>query len=66
MENRRFFFLKIVLFGFKITYESYLRGTVDNNLGPDRLAGPKALDPNHARQGQGIPPTHTINVAHLT
>ncbi len=22
------------------------QGTVDNNLGPDRLAGPKALDPN--------------------
>ena len=26
------------------------QGTVDNNLGPDRLAGPKALDPNHCRQ----------------
>ncbi len=25
-------------------------GTVDNNLGPDRLAGPKALDPNYGRQ----------------
>ncbi len=23
------------------------RGTVDNNQGPDRLAGPKALDPNY-------------------
>ena len=23
------------------------QGTVDNNLGPDRLAGPKALDPNY-------------------
>ncbi len=22
------------------------QGTVDNNLGPDRLAGPMALDPN--------------------
>ena len=22
------------------------QGTVENNLGPDRLAGPKALDPN--------------------
>ena len=21
-----------------------------NNLGPDRLAGPKAIDPNHCRQ----------------
>ena len=32
----------------------YLRvipqGTVDNILGPDRLAGPKALDPNYSRQ----------------
>ena len=26
------------------------QGTVDNNLGPDRLAGPKARDPNHCRQ----------------
>ncbi len=26
------------------------QGTVDNNLGPDRLAGPKALDPNYFRQ----------------
>ena len=25
-------------------------GTVDNNLGADRLAGPKALDPNYCRQ----------------
>ena len=24
--------------------------TVDTNLGPDRLAGTKALDPNHCRQ----------------
>ncbi len=23
---------------------------VDNNLGPDRLASPKALDPNYCRQ----------------
>ena len=26
------------------------QGTVDDNLGPDRLAGPKALDPNYCRQ----------------
>ena len=61
-------------------------GTFDNNLGLDRLASPKALDPNYCRQptlslhgiclkvlseqgtglhlrGQGIPPTHTNNVA---
>ncbi len=25
------------------------QGTVDNNLGPDRLAGPKALYPNYCR-----------------
>ena len=30
--------------------DSYPQGTVDNNLGPDRLAGPKALDPNYCRQ----------------
>ena len=44
------------------------QGTVDNNLRPDRLEGPKALDPNYFRLPtcQDIPPTHTINVAHLT
>ncbi len=60
------------------------QGTVDNNLGPDRFVGPKALGPYHYRQptlllhdlslevltvpnwGQGTPPTHAINVAHLT
>ena len=26
------------------------QGTVDNNLGPDRLAGPKALGPNYCKQ----------------
>ena len=26
------------------------QGTVDNNLGPDRLEGPNALDPNYCRQ----------------
>ncbi len=26
------------------------QGTVDNNLGPDRLAGPKSLDLNYSRQ----------------
>ena len=26
------------------------QGTVDNNPGLDRLAGPKALDPNYCRQ----------------
>ncbi len=35
------------------TLRPYIRvipqGTVDNNLGPDRLAGPKALAPNYCR-----------------
>ncbi len=26
------------------------QGTFEINLGPDRLAGPKALNPNHCRQ----------------
>ncbi len=26
------------------------QGTADNNLRPDRLAGQKAVDPNHCRQ----------------
>ena len=30
-------------------YMSQPQGTVDNNLGPDCLVGPKALDPNIAR-----------------
>ncbi len=66
-------------------YSYYIRlipqGTVDNNLlGPDRLAGPKSLDPNYCRQpiltvhgtelrlfgARVLPPTHTINVAYLT
>ena len=47
----------------KIRIHSFIRGmigiyyirvipqeTVDNNLGPDRLAGPKALEPNYGRQ----------------
>ena len=47
-------YLSVIVLNGKIKYkiyESYLRGrTVNNNLGPDRLAGPKALDPNHCRQ----------------
>ncbi len=35
------------------TSQFYIRlipqGTVDNNLGPDRLSGPKTLDPNYFR-----------------
>ncbi len=26
------------------------QGTDDNNLGPDRLAGPRALDPDYCRE----------------
>ncbi len=36
------------------TIENMIRaipqGKVDNDLGPDRLAGPKSLDPNYCRQ----------------
>ncbi len=64
------------------------QGTVDNKLGPDRLAGPKTLDQTsnlmiarplsgslncavhgielHLFGTKAFPPTHTINVAHLT
>ena len=36
----------------EIIYTIWLipQGTVDNNLGPDRLEDPKALDPNYCRQ----------------
>ncbi len=38
----------------RIECRPYIRvipqGTVDNNLGPDRLAGSKTLDPNYSRQ----------------
>ncbi len=35
----------------QIHYTSHTsEGTVDNNLGPGCLAGPKALDPNYCRQ----------------
>ena len=47
IDNKSSFFQCVIL-----TY--YIRvihqETVDNNLGPDRLAGPKALDPNYCRQ----------------
>ena len=32
------------------TLQVISQGAVVNNLGPDRLAGPKALDPNYCRQ----------------
>ncbi len=53
------------------------QGMVHNNIGPDRSAGPPIADNlclkiltvhvNELRLflGQGILPTHTINVAHL-
>ncbi len=38
-----------MMFNFEAT--PYIpQGTVDKNLGPDRLAGPKALDSNFCRQ----------------
>ncbi len=43
----------IIIINLQYLALSYLRvipqGTVNNNLGPDRLAGPKALDPNYRR-----------------
>ena len=33
-----------------ITLRVIPQGAIDNNLGPDRLAGPKALDPNYYRK----------------
>ncbi len=46
--------VEISIKGYKATSDDYIRlipqGTVDNNLGPDCLAGPKALDPNYCRQ----------------
>ena len=84
--------LNKIAFGFPRKFIRVIpQGTVDNNLGPDCLAGPKALDPNYCRQptlwlhdlcladlnvhGNELclfgakappPPTHTINIAHLT
>ena len=47
--------LKVFLVLIYLFYHQYIirlipHGTFDNNLGPDRLAGPKALDPNYRRQ----------------
>ncbi len=39
MKFRLWFYLRVIP-----------QGTVDNNLRPDRLAGPKALDPNYSIQ----------------
>ena len=51
--NKQFYWFFIVLSITFMLQESLKRclrvipqETVDNNLGPDRLAGPKALDPN--------------------
>ncbi len=48
--------LKTIYLSYLIIIRLIPQGTVDNNLGPDRLAGPKALDPNYCRQ-----PTLTLN-----
>ena len=34
----------------ELAFTSHTSGDGDNNLGPDRLAVPKALDPNYCRQ----------------
>ncbi len=48
------------------------QGTIDNNLGPDRLAGPKVLDPTKTQPTLwlhdlcfDVLTVHTINVARL-
>ena len=38
------------ILGFVRLIRLITQGTVDNNLGPDRLANPKYLDPNYCRQ----------------
>ncbi len=38
------------------------QGTVDNNLGPDRLSGPKALDPDHCKKHS----LHDLSIEVLT
>ncbi len=43
-----FFFL--LKYRVVVTYESYPQRTVDNNIGPDRFEGSKALDLNYCRQ----------------
>ncbi len=43
------YFLNVHLF--RMTYiRVFPQGTFDNNLGPDRLADPKDLDPKYCRQ----------------
>ncbi len=42
--------MNLILTKFNLDQRVIPQGTVDNNLGPDRLAGPKALDPNYCRQ----------------
>ncbi len=39
--------------------DSIHQGTVDNNLGPDRFAGPKAVNPNYA-DNQACDCTHFV------
>ncbi len=42
------------------------QGTVDNNLGPDRLTDPKALDPKYCRQLNPSPPKRRGNALTIT
>ncbi len=39
-----------LIYPFKKYIRFILQVTVDNNIGPDRLAGTRALDPNYCRQ----------------
>ena len=40
----------IPIYSHELIIRLILQGTVDNNLGPDSLLGPNALDPNYYRQ----------------
>ncbi len=46
-----FFYMVCLNFPYDRSYILVIpQGTVDNNLGPGRLAGAEALDPNYCRQ----------------
>ena len=49
-EKHQFFKINAVKFKGSTDIRVIPQGTIDNNLGPDRLVGPKALDPNYCRQ----------------
>ncbi len=48
IHNISYSYIHIVLN--QVATVTSINNTIDNNLGPDRLAGPKDLDPNFWRQ----------------